>query len=248
MKQHDLKPLFIISIILMTFFLNGCATTGKEYVDERDPYENINRAIFKFNDGIDKILLKPIATGYKKVIPAPIDKGISNFFDNLKEISNIVNNTLQFKFKQASSDTGRLLINSTIGLLGFLDVASDMNLPKHHEDFGQTLGAWGVGSGPYLVLPILGSSTLRDSAGSVVGWYTDPVSHVTNIPLRIGLQTTRVIDTRADLLGASNILEKTGIDSYDLLKASFLQQRKHLIYDGFPPEDADDIEFNFDDE
>lgn len=241
-KRH-INLVFLFSFLL----LSGCATTS-DYSDPKDPLETVNRVVYKFNDGVDSVLLKPIAKGYKAVMPAIIDQGISNFFNNLGDVSNIINNTLQFKLGQASSDLGRLTINSTIGLLGFLDVATEMNIPKHHEDFGQTLGAWGLQSGPYLVLPLIGPSTARDSLGVVVGWYTDPVPYITNIPLRNSLQATRLIDGRADLLGVTNIMDKTGLDPYDLIKEGYLQRRINLIYDGLPPESEDDIEFNFDDE
>ncbi len=232
--------------IFIFILINGCAT-NQEYTDPSDPFENYNRSVYKMNDAIDKAVLKPISKGYRAITPAPIDSAISHFFSNLGDISNIINNSLQFKFKQASSDLGRFTVNSTIGILGFLDVASDMNIPKHHEDFGQTLGAWGVDSGPYLVLPLLGPSTVRDGFGSVVGWFTDPVTYIQKVPLRNGVQALRVVDARADLLGASKILDQNSLDPYDFIKEAYLQRRNSLIYDGLVPDDEEDLGIDFDD-
>jgi len=247
MKIQRIMILKSLLPFISLVFLSGCATTQNNYQDPKDPFESYNRTIYKINDKVDRAVLKPIAQGYKKITPAPVDQGISNFFNNLGDVSNIINNSLQFKFGQASSDLGRLTVNSTIGLLGFFDIATYMKIPKHHEDFGQTLGAWGVKSGPYLVLPLLGPSTIRDSIGSVVGFFTDPVNYIHHIPTKNILQVTRVIDVRADLLGASKILDNNTLDNYDFLKDAFLQRRENLIYDGLAPSNDDDLGIDFDD-
>lgn len=218
--------------LVSIFFISGCATTG----DDRDPLEGANRAIYKFNDGFDKVILKPVATGYNKITPRPVDKGISNFFGNLEDVVTTINNLLQFKLKRSGSDAVRVIVNSTIGLLGFLDVASSMGFDKHNEDFGQTLGYWGVGNGPYLVLPFLGPSTLRDTAGLVVDSLAfDPIYWVDHVPTRNSLIAVKTVDTRADLLGASKVLEEAAPDKYDFHKESYFQKREYDINDGALP-------------
>ncbi len=206
----------------LTVFLGGCATNG----DDRDPIEGFNRAMFNFNEGLDNALFKPVAKGYRAVVPGPVDKGVSNFFGNINDVVTAVNGLLQFEVKQGGSDIARVLINSTIGIFGLFDVATGMGFKKHNEDFGQTLGRWGVGNGPYLVLPLLGPSTVRDTIGFAVDNQAfDPMYKIDHIPTRNSLLVTEAIDTRADLLGASNVLEKAALDRYEFLKESYLQKR-----------------------
>ncbi len=221
-------------VALSIAVLAGCASTG-EYTDSRDPAEGFNRAMYSFNDGLDKALIKPLAQGYKAITPAPVDKGISNFFGNLADVGSAINNLLQFKLERAVSDVGRVLVNSTIGLLGFIDVASNMNMQKYGEDFGQTLGTWGTGPGPYIVLPVLGPSSGRDTVGVVVDWYTDPVRYIDDNSWRNSLIGLRAIDMRADLLGASRILEEAALDPYEFSRDAYLQKRRNDIFDGNPP-------------
>ena len=204
-RSSWLKTFLIM--MLTTVFLGGCATVSEEYRDPRDPYESFNRAMYKFNDGLDKVVLKPLGKGYKAITPAPVDRGITNFFSNLNDVVSAVNNLLQFKLTRAASDVGRVLVNTTLGILGFMDVASNMNLPKYGEDFGQTLGAWGIDPGPYIVLPIFGPSSGRDAIGVVVDWYADPVLYLEPDHHRYWTRALRAVDRRADLLGASNVLE-----------------------------------------
>ncbi len=233
------SKLRVLLVALLVSILAGCASTG-EYADSRDPAEGFNRAMYSFNDGLDKALIKPLAQGYKAITPAPVDKGISNFFGNLADVGSAVNNLLQFKLERAASDVGRVLVNSTIGLLGFIDVASNMNMQKYGEDFGQTLGTWGAGPGPYIVLPVLGSSSGRDTVGLVVDWYTDPIRYIDDTSWRNSLIGLRAIDTRADLLGASRILEEAALDPYEFSRDAYLQKRRNDIFDGNPPpEDVD---------
>lgn len=203
--------------------------------DPRDPYEALNRDVHKFNEGWDNAVFKPLARGYKAITPQPVDNGITNFFSNINDVVSAVNNLLQFKLTRAASDVGRVLINTTAGILGFMDVASNMNLPKYGEDFGQTLGTWGVGPGPYIVLPFFGPSTGRDTVGLVVDWYTDPVTYLEPDSHRIAVKALRVVDKRADLLGASKVLDQAALDPYEFMRDAFLQKRTNDIYDGNPP-------------
>ena len=219
--------------------LSGCATVDPEYRDPRDPLESYNRTMYKFNDGLDTAVLTPLAKGYQAITPTPVDRGITNFFNNLEDVGSAINNLLQFKLSRALSDVGRVVVNTTVGLLGFMDVASNMNLPKYGEDFGQTLGAWGFGSGPFIVLPVLGPSSGRDAIGTVVDWYTDPITYVDDDGVRWGLRGLNIVDTRADLLNASRVMEQAALDPYAFVRDAYLQKRLNDVHDGNPPlEDA----------
>ena len=217
--------------------------------NERDPLEKFNRVMFKFNIKADKYVAKPIAKGYRRVIPKPVRKGISNLFSNLREPIVILNDLLQGKLKQAGSDLGRFLMNSTVGLYGLLDVADKAGLKKHDEDFGQTLGKWGVKDGPYLVLPFFGPSGLRDGFGLVADVQVDPVYQTDHKKTRNALVATRLINTRANLLDTTDILEQAGGGAPYLFIREFYRQRRHsLVYDGNPPEEDGLDPFLFEDE
>ncbi len=217
--------------------LAGCATTGG---NPDDPLEGYNRAMFSFNDGVDKAVIKPVASGYKAVMPGFARTGVSNFFSNLGDIWIGINNVLQGKLGEGASDFGRFALNTTVGILGFFDVASDAGLDKHNEDFGQTLGRWGVGSGAYVVLPFLGPSSVRDGFGVLaVDRHGDPLWYVGNVPTRNELYGVRVVDTRANLLDASRLLEEAALDRYSYLRGAYLQRRRNLVYDGNPPREPD---------
>ncbi len=227
-------------IVMIPVVLAGCASTS-EFRDERDPWESYNRAIYSFNDGLDRVVLKPVAKGYRAITPSFLDRGITNIFGNLEDVVTAVNNLLQFKLHQASSDVGRILVNTTVGLLGFFDVATKWDLEKHDEDFGQTLGAWGMGPGPYFVLPVLGPRTVRDTGGLVVDWFTNPLTYIEDDEVRWGLRVLQAVDKRADLLGAKNVLKEAALDEYEFVRDAYLQRRRHLVYDGNPPpEEFDD--------
>jgi phospholipid-binding lipoprotein MlaA len=225
--------LLFITVLLM-FALGGCATTGK-VMDKRDPWEPMNRAIYKFNDKFDDYIFNPVARGYQAITPRWMDIGVSNFFNNLGDIPNSLNNLLQGKPLQSVSDLGRVTINSTIGLLGFIDVATPIGLPRHKEDFDQTLAVWGVPIGNYLVLPILGPSSVRGGVGWVGDFMTEPYYYAKDGTTYYGLMLTDAIDTRADLLGASRILEQASFDPYTFHRETYYQRRLNLIYDGHPP-------------
>jgi phospholipid-binding lipoprotein MlaA len=228
------KILTLLSITLLLGALGGCASTGKA-LDPRDPWEPMNRAIYRFNDKFDQYVFNPVARGYQAVTPSWVDTGVSNFFDNLRDIPNALNNFLQGKPIESMSDLGRFTINSTIGLLGFIDVATPIGLKHHNEDFGQTMAVWGIPSGNYLVLPILGPSTIRGTVGWVGDFLTDPYYYVKDGNTYYALMLTDAIDTRADLLGASRILEQATFDPYTFHRETYFQRRQNLIYDGHPP-------------
>ena len=230
MKNH-LLFLFVTAFLL----LSGCASQpeGKgqdQYAHAIDPYENFNRSMFRFNDGVDSYFLKPVAQGYKFVMPDIAEKGVSNFFSNLLEIRNIINALLQGKGEKAANSTGRLIFNSTIGVAGLFDVAGGLGLQKQDgEDFGQTLGAWGVESGSYLVLPLLGPATVRDGIAIPIDMYVDPVGYHEQDSVRTGLTVLEVVDIRAGLLEAEKLL--TG-DKYVFMRDAYLQRREYLVKDG----------------
>lgn len=219
---------------MTSLYLSACATVTAP--DEKDPWESFNRSIYEFNDTFDVYLARPIAEAYKEYIPNAVQTGTSNFFSNLDDVLVFLNDLLQFKFEQAAKDLSRFVYNSTFGLLGLIDVATYMDLPKNHEDFGQTLATWGVGDGPYLVLPFLGPSNVRDATGRVVHSFIDPVLDVTDDEARWSLIALRAIDTRASLLEATKLMEKSGIDPYVFLRNAYSQHRENLIYDGHPPQ------------
>lgn len=216
--------------------LGGCATNG----DPRDPLEPLNRGIYKFNDAVDRAVMKPVATGYKEALPQPVRTGVGNFFSNLDDVIVLLNDLLQFKLGQAASDFSRLVWNTSAGILGLIDVATPMDLPKHNEDFGQTLGYWGVGNGPYLVLPLLGPSNLRDSVGLVVDYKVDPVYQQNDMADRNTAVVLRAIHKRSVLLGAEEVVEQASLDPYTFVRDAYLERRRNLIYDGHPPKSEDD--------
>lgn len=215
--------------------LSGCAVGP----DKRDPMENWNRAVFQFNDTVDTYALKPVATGYKNVTPGFVQTGVSNFFGNLSDVWSAANNLLQGKGAEGMSDVMRVALNSTFGLLGVLDIASEAGLPKHKEDFGQTLGKWGVQSGPFVMLPLLGPSTLRDTVGLPLDMAGDPWGYKEPVNVRNIGAVTRVVDQRAALLDASSLLEDAALDRYEFLRDGYLQRRQSQVYDGDVPQQSD---------
>ena len=218
--------------LLISLALVGCASTGGP-ANPKDPWEPYNRSMYKFNDAVDKAVLKPVAQGYGTAMPEFGKTMVTNFFSNLDDILVTINDVLQFKFSQAASDGTRVLFNSTFGLLGFFNVAS--GLEKHNEDFGQTLGYWGVGPGPYVVLPFFGPRTVRDSFGLVVDSFASPVRLISSVPVRNELYVTRTVDTRTGLLDNEKVLDEAAMDRYMFIRDGYLQQRRSLVYDGNPP-------------
>ena len=223
---------------MLAALLAGCSTTAN---NPKDPYEGFNRAMFSVNEGIDTVVAKPLAKGYDAVAPLPVKAGVGNFFGNVGDLWGGVNNTLQGKVGDGASDISRLLINSTIGIFGLFDVASEMGLEKHDEDFGQTLGRWGVGDGGYVFLPILGPRTLRDTGGWIVDAYADPVRWgIEDIPVRNSTHFVRFVDIRASLLPSDKVVEEAALDKYAYIRDAYLQRRRSQIYDGHPPKNIDD--------
>lgn len=197
---------------------------------ENDPFEAYNRTMFTINDYADRYVLKPVAQGYRAVVPDPVERTVLRVFDNVGEVVNVANDLLQGKFAQAGNDTGRLLINSTLGLVGMFDVAADLGLKKSDgEDFGQTLGKWGVGSGPYLVLPLLGASTLRDGPARFVDGFVNPVNGIDHVPTRNTITGTDLLTTRAAFLDAEDLISG---DKYTFTRDVYLQRRTYLVNDG----------------
>jgi phospholipid-binding lipoprotein MlaA len=226
---------YVRKALLCLLLASGCATVEGER-DPRDPWEGFNRGVYRFNETFDEYLAQPVARAYVAVLHQEIRIRVSNFFSNIQDLLIGANNLLQGKFEDGVNDWARFAFNSTIGLLGIHDVASDFpGLEKHNEDFGQTLGRWGTSSGPYLILPFLGSSTVRDAAGTAVDWAVQPVGEVRPIELRNTLYGLYFVDTRAQLLDASRILEEAALDKYVFQRDAYLQRRRSLIYDGRPP-------------
>lgn len=236
---RSLKAVLLAAMVVAAVVLTGCASTGHER-DRRDPAERFNRAMFTFNDKLDKAILKPVAKGYVHIVPQPGRQVVGNFFSNIDDVFISVNNLLQGKPANSASDLGRFVVNSTLGLLGTIDVASRMGLEKHDEDFGQTLGRWGVADGPYLVLPLFGPSTTRDAFGRAADGSVDPVSQLDDVSWRNGLLALRLVDMRANLLKTEQVLDEVAIDRYDFVRDAYLQRRHYNIHDGNPPPEQDE--------
>lgn len=223
---------------LVALALAGCATPGTG--DPRDPLEPLNRSIYEINEAVDRAVLRPVADAYVAVVPAPARTGVSNFFGNLYDTWNAVNNLLQGKVGTAVSDLGRIALNTTVGLLGFVDVASRVGLEKSDEDLGQTLGWWGIGHGPYLMLPLLGPSSLRDGAGTVVQVALDPQTRwIDDDGWFWGLWGLRLLSNRASLLGAGRVFDQAATDRYAFLRDAYFQRRRSQLWDGRPPREPE---------
>jgi len=226
----------LLLALLAALTLSACATTGG---DPRDPWEGLNRKTYAFNDALDRAVLKPIAIGYQKVTPAFAQEGVNNFYSNLEDINTTFNNLLQGKVKEGANDAGRFLVNTVLGVFGLWDVATPMGLEKHDEDFGQTLGWYGVPAGPYFVIPLLGPSTARDAPSRLVdvSWFYNDY-----VPDRVfwtwwGVDKVR---TRANLLKAEGVLDAAALDRYTFLRDAWLQRRRNQVFDGNPPKEKEE--------
>lgn len=226
-------------LALLSLTLSACTTTGSRSSEARDPFEPINRVAHNFNEDLDRALLRPIARGYARVMPEPVQIGVSNVFFNAKYPVTMVNNALQGKFVPAFSDLGRITLNTTLGIGGLFDPATAIGLERYDEDFGQTLGAWGVPSGIYVVVPFLGPYTLRDGIGSIVDDFAEPRSYLEDDSTRYGLWAGDKFDRRVRLLDADAVLDRTG-DSYAFIRSAYLQRREFLVKDGVTT--GDDLE------
>lgn len=231
--------------LIATLLVSGCASlpapdAGKPAAaNPDDPWEGFNRGVFEFNENFDVWVLKPLAKGYDAVMPPPARVGVTNFFGNIGDVWVGLNNLMQGKPKSAANDLGRFVVNSTMGVGGFLDVATQMGLQRHEEDFGQTLATWGVGNGPYVVLPFLGPSTARDTGGVTVDLFTTPIRLVGDDVTRYQINAVRLVNARADLLPAEKVVDGAALDKYSYWRSAFLQRRRYVIHDGNPPREDD---------
>ncbi len=214
--------------------VQGCAVGPN--ANPADPFEPYNRAMFGFNEGVDRAILKPVATAYRDITPSPIRTGVTNFFGNIGDVWSLVNNILQGKPKESVETLMRVSFNTIFGFAGVFDIATEMRMEKHSEDFGQTLGYWGMGSGPYIVLPLLGPSNVRDGIGTAVDANTDLVNNTDRVPVRNSLAALRVVNTRANFLSAGEVLDQAALDKYSFTRDLYLQRRESLIRDDNAPE------------
>jgi phospholipid-binding lipoprotein MlaA len=236
----------MLGLLIISSALSGCSTTPTTQADSKDPWESWNRDVHGFNKDVDDTVLKPVAKGYQAVVPKPVDEGITNVFSNIGDIGVTINDFLQLKFLQGGMDASRFLINTTAGVAGIFDVAKMIDLPKHNEDFGQTLGFWGMPSGSYLVLPFLGPSSPRDTVGLIGNALMNPLTYISVFggvavnAATVGARSVDVTDTRSDLMSSEKIVDEASVDRYDFVRNAYRQRREYLIHDGNPPEENDD--------
>lgn len=248
--MQKFKKLMKCAVFGLATLASGCATTSS---DKRDPYEGWNRDVQNFNDKLDDYVMKPVAKGYQWITPSFVDRGISNFFSNIGDIGVTINDFLQWKPAQGGQDGARFLVNTVAGVAGFVDVASMIDLQKHNEDFDQTLGYWGLPSGPYLVLPLFGPSSPRGVGGLIGDAAMNPISYVglgvsTGVSSAVsgGLFATNAVDTRSDNLSSEKIATEAAVDRYDFFKNAYFQQREYLVHDGKIPVDKSHEQYQFD--
>jgi phospholipid-binding lipoprotein MlaA len=228
--QGGARNIVQAALVATAVILGGCATVS----DPLDPYEPFNRGVYRFNDGLDKAVVQPAARAYRGLLPLFVRESVGNVFSNIGDVRNVLNNGLQGKLGAAYADLGRILINSTLGLGGLFDIASEAGIDKHNEDFGQTLGAWGARSGSFLMLPILGPTSTRDALGSVVDYATNPLTFVDPTGAQFALRGAEGIDNRTQLLDAGAVLEKSVLDPYLFMRDAYFQRRQALVRDGRP--------------
>jgi len=243
MKSSQRRPLRSLTVaaalIAMAAALSGCTTIRESRGgpgQRLDPWENWNRKVFNFNEDVDNAVLRPVATVYADVVPQPVRRGVSNFFSNFADAWSAINNMLQGKFALGLEDATRVGTNTLFGLFGILDVASEMGLDHHYEDFGQTLGRYGVGAGAYVVLPILGPSTVRDTAALPLDRLATPPAFFDGTGTQLGLGFLQILNTRSNLLGATRVIDDIALDKYTFVRDAYLQRRRSLVFDGEVPE------------
>ena len=245
MQKPTLHRPLVLSSLVVSIALAGCASTATPEPAPNDPWAGWNRGTQTFNDNVDKAILKPVAKGYQWITPEFVDEGVTNFFSNINDIGVTLNDLLQFKLTQSGMDASRFLINTTAGVGGLIDVAKMIDLPKHKEDFGQTLGFWGVPSGNYLVLPFFGPSSPRDAVGLVGDALFNPLTYVSVFggaavnAATAGGRALDVTDTRANLMSTEKVIDEGSVDRYDFIKNSYEQNREYVVHDGNPPDDND---------
>jgi phospholipid-binding lipoprotein MlaA len=231
-----------IGLALASLVLHGCASVPEGKADPRDRFERVNRSIYQFNDVLDRDIGQPVAKGYKQITPDPVETGISNFFENITYPTTVLNDVLQLKPKSFLQATARLLVNTTLGIGGLFDPATQLGIPTGDEDFGQTLGHWKVPAGPYIMLPILGPSSVRDSVGLLGDQWTDPKRFINDPWVHYGLWGLEQIDERASLLGTTEVLQRA-YDPYAFIRNAYFERRKFQISDGVaPPEELEIFE------
>ena len=229
--MKPLKTIYQRGAVVLCLLLSACATPMAERSDPRDPYENLNRKVFVVNQVFDQVLLKPVARGYSNYAPNFVQTTIGNFFGNLADVWTAVNNFLQGKPREGIQDTGRVAVNTVFGVAGLADVATKLGFPKHQEDFGQTLGVWGVKPGPYVMLPLFGPSTMRDAVAKPLDLYADPVNLSTRADVEYSLRAMRLVDDRARLLPTTDMIEKVALDPYQFVRDAHFQQREARVND-----------------
>lgn len=234
--KHRMAPA-ALGVVVGLWCICGQALAAQP--DPRDPLESFNRAVYSFNDVLDRALIRPVASAYIKVTPHWMRKGVTNFFGNVGDVWYAVNNAITLKRQATGDSVGRVMINSTVGLLGFIDVASEMNIEKHPADFGLTLGRWGVSPGPYVMVPVLGPYTLREVVAWPVDYQGNWVSHVQDIPTRDGLTVLSALDLRASYLKAGEVIDGAALDAYSFTRDSYFQRQRYRLYDGEEPENSE---------
>ena len=229
--MKPLKAIYQRGAVVLCLLLSACATPMAERSDPRDPYENLNRKVFVVNQVFDQVLLKPVARGYSNYAPNFIQNAVGNFFGNLADVWTAVNNFLQGKPREGIQDTGRVAVNTVFGVAGLADVATKLGFPKHQEDFGQTLGVWGVKPGPYVMLPLFGPSTMRDAVAKPLDLYADPLNLSTRADVEYSLRAMRLVDDRARLLPTTDMIEKVALDPYQFVRDAHFQRREAKVND-----------------
>ena len=243
--MSELKPfnlfgrkVFWLVMAVTLALLSGCASGPN--ANPKDPLEPLNREVSKFNDGLDSVVLKPVATGYKKVTPSLVRTGVSNFFNNISDIGSLINNAMQLKAEATGEMVIRVSFNTVFGFGGLFNLAGELGVDRHPEDFGQTLGHWGVPAGPYVVLPLLGPSTFRDAAATYVDYKYDVTNYRDPIETRTALGVLRIVNTRSNLLSLGTMLDEAALDKYSFTRDAYLQRRRSLILDGEDPGGGED--------
>jgi len=229
--MRSLNTVYQRGAVVLCLCLSACATPMADRSDPRDPYENLNRKVFVVNQVFDQVLLKPVSKGYSNYAPDFIQTTIGNFFGNLADVWTAVNNFLQGKPREGIQDTGRVAVNTVFGVAGLADVATKLGLPKHQEDFGQTLGVWGVKPGPYVMLPLFGPSTMRDALAKPLDLYADPLNLSTRSDVEYSLRAVRLVDDRARLLPTTDMIEKVALDPYQFVRDAHFQRREAKVND-----------------
>ena len=229
--MRSLNTVYRQGAVVLCLCLSACATPMAERSDPRDPYENLNRKVFVVNQVFDQVLLKPVARGYSNYAPNFIQDTVGNFFGNLADVWTAVNNFLQGKPREGIQDTGRVAVNTVFGVAGLADVATKLGFPKHQEDFGQTLGVWGVKPGPFVMLPLFGPSTMRDAVAKPLDLYADPLNLSTRADVEYSLRAMRLVDDRARLLPTTDMIEKVALDPYQFVRDAHFQRREAKVND-----------------